>query len=170
MKAHRPFVSYGIIVFLLSLNAYTLHAQSKTEEKILYKGNPSSSISSSVTVPASRSYYFSAGTTGPVADSTAKEGTYERFGNTYQQSIGILERFKTALTAEGLGLKDVVFMRVYVAPDKKTGETDFKGWFDAYAKYFGTKENPTKPARSTIGVASLVNTDKFIEIEIVVAY
>ena len=47
---------------------------------------------------------------------------------------------------------------------------DFQGWFDAYAQYFGTKENPVKPCRSTIGIATLVQPDKFIEIELVAVY
>ncbi len=61
-------------------------------------------------------------------------------------------------------------MRVYIAPDTKTGKIDFQGWFDAYAKYFGTKENPNKPTRSTLGIAQLVNPEKFIEIEIVAVF
>ena len=56
-------------------------------------------------------------------------------------------------------------------PDKeKGGQCDFKGWFEAYAQFFGTPENPTKPARSTVGVAALVSPAWLIEIEAVAVY
>jgi enamine deaminase RidA (YjgF/YER057c/UK114 family) len=136
----------------------------------VYRGNPSSAISSSVTIPAGKKYFYSSGTLGPIVDSTAVAGKRERYGDTKTQAIGILEKFKSDLGKEGLTLGSIVFMRVYVAPDTQTGKPDFQGWFDAYAQYFGTKENPVKPARSTIGIAQLVNTDRFIEIEIVAVY
>jgi enamine deaminase RidA (YjgF/YER057c/UK114 family) len=139
-------------------------------EKVIYRGNPASAISSSVTVPSGKKYYFSSGTLGPTIDSTAAAGSRERYGDTKTQALGILEKFKTDLAKEGLGLNNIVFMRVYVAPDTKGKKPDFKGWFDAYAQYFGTKENPVKPSRSTIGIAQLVNPDRFIEIEIVAVY
>lgn len=151
----------------------TLSAQTATTpaaDKVVYRGNPASAISSSVTIPADKKYFYSSGTLGPVIDSTAAAGTRERYGDTKIQALGILEKFKNDLAKEGLSLSNVVFMRVYVAPDTKTGKMDFQGWFDAYAQYFGTKENPTKPSRSTIGVAQLVNPDRFIEIEIAAVY
>jgi enamine deaminase RidA (YjgF/YER057c/UK114 family) len=157
---------FPIIISLL-LTGSSCFAQSAG---VTFQGNPKSSISSSVVVEAGKKFYFSSGSTAPVADSTAVEGTRERYGDTMTQAIGILEKFKTTLEAQGLGLKDVVFMRVYIAPDTKTSEIDFQGWFDAYAKYFGTKENPTKPTRSTLGIAQLVNPEKFIEIEIVAVF
>ena len=70
-----------------------------------------------------------------------------------------------------MSLKDVVYLRVYVAADKtKDGKFDYPGWFEAYALFFGTAENPVKPARSTVGVASLVNPDWCIEIEAIAVY
>jgi enamine deaminase RidA (YjgF/YER057c/UK114 family) len=70
-----------------------------------------------------------------------------------------------------LSLKDVVYLRVYVTPDAaKGGKPDFAGWFKAYGEFFNTKENPVKTARSTVGVAALVNPDWLIEIEAVAVY
>lgn len=137
---------------------------------VTFKGNPKSPISSSVVVEPGKKFYFSSGSTAPIADSTAAQGSRERYGDTMTQALGILEKFKSTLESEGLSLKNVVFMRVYIAPDTKTGKIDFQGWFDAYAKYFGTKENPTRPTRSTLGIAQLVNPEKFIEIEIVAVF
>jgi enamine deaminase RidA (YjgF/YER057c/UK114 family) len=159
-----------LIAFLLCNISLTAQTSSVKTENVVYRGNPSSAISSSVTIPAGKKYFYSSGTLGPVVDSTASAGKRERYGDTKMQAIGILERFKSDLKKEGLSLGNIVFMRVYVAPDTQTGKTDFQGWFDAYAQYFGTKENPVKPARSTIGIAQLVSTDRFIEIEIVAVY
>lgn len=159
-----------LFIPLASHYAAAQNGTSGSDEKVIYRGNPTSSISSSVTIPSNKRYFYSSGTLGPVVDSTAVAGTRERYGDTKTQALGILEKFKTDLAKEGLSLGNIVFMRVYVAPDIKTGKMDFQGWFDAYAKYFGTKENPVKPARSTIGVAQLVSTDRFIEIEILAVY
>lgn len=157
------------LVLMLSAASASL-AQTKTATGVIYRGNPASAISSSVTIPEGKKYFYSSGTLGPVVDSTAAPGTRGRYGDTKTQAIGILEKFKSDLAKEGLSLGNIVFMRVYVAPDIETGKMDFQGWFDAYAQYFGTKENPVKPSRSTIGIAQLVNTDRFIEIEIVAVY
>lgn len=171
MKTIPLFISLVIIVcagFMSELSAQT--ATTPVTDKVVYRGNPASAISSSVTIPAGKKYFYSSGTLGPVIDSTAAAGSRDRYGDTKIQALGILEKFKNDLAKENLSLSNVVFMRVYVAPDTKTGKMDFQGWFDAYAQYFGTKENPNKPSRSTIGVAQLVNPDRFIEIEIVAVY
>ena len=166
MKSISTTLVPAIIVFFCTLISSAAYAQ----EKVIYRGNPTSAISSSVTIPAGKKYFYSSGTLGPVVDSTAAAGTYARYGDTKTQALGILAKFKSDLAKEGLTLANIVFMRVFVAPDAKVGKTDFQGWFDAYAQYFGTKENPMKPARSTLGVASLVSPDRFIEIEIVAVY
>ena len=102
---------------------------------------------------------------------SAAAGTPARFGDTKTQGSGALRQIEGRLKEAGLSLKDVVFLRVYVAADKaKEGKFDYQGWFDAYAQFFGTAENPVKPARSTVGVASLVNPDWCIEIEAVAVY
>jgi len=139
--------------------------------KVRYFGNPSAPISSAVVVPANRKYYWSSGVVSPVLDPDAPAGAREKHGDTKSQAIGILNRLKDSLATEGLTFKDVTYLRVYVAPDKfNHHQIDFQGWFDAYAQFFGTPDNPTKPSRSTLGVASLVSTDKLIEIELVAVY
>jgi enamine deaminase RidA (YjgF/YER057c/UK114 family) len=39
----------------------------------------------------------------------------------------------------------------------------------AYTKYFGTEEQPNKPARSAVQIAGLVRQNMLIEIEVVIA-
>ena len=63
-------------------------------------------------------------------------------------------------------MKDVVYLRAYLVPDKEKGAViDMDGWSKAYGEVFGTATNPTKPARSTVGVAALVAPEWLIEIE-----
>lgn len=140
-------------------------------QAVTFFGNPSSAISSGAIVPEGKKMYWTSGIVADVADSTAQVGTYARFGNTKTQALSILKKMNQALALQKLSFKDVLYLRVYVAPDMfQNNKIDYQGWFDAYAQYFDTKENPTKPCRSTIGVAALVQPDKFIEIELVAVY
>ena len=138
---------------------------------VKFSGPASSPISSTVAVPAGRAWFLTSGTPPPVADEHASAGSPARFGDTKTQGIGALRQIEARLKEAGLSLKDVVFLRVYVAADKsKEGKFDYQGWFDAYSQFFGTADCPVKPARSTVGVASLVNPDWCIEIEAVAVY
>ena len=62
---------------------------------------------------------------------------------------------------------DVVMMRVYLAADPAVGgKFDSAGMNAAFSKFFGTPEQPNKPARSTFGVAALVAAGALVEIEV----
>jgi enamine deaminase RidA (YjgF/YER057c/UK114 family) len=147
------------------------HSRAEPPSEVAFSGPSNSPISAAVAVPAGRAFYFTSGTPAPVANEQAAEGSPERYGDTNTQATGALRKIEAQLKGAGLSLADVVYLRVYVAPDKtKEGKFDYNGWFDAYAKFFGTKENPVKPARSTVGVASLVKPEWTIEIEAVAVY
>jgi len=138
--------------------------------KIAFFGSPTSSISSSVSVPQDYNRLSFSGTVPPLLNKDGKTA-YERYGDTETQAIGILENLKADLKAKGLSMSDITYLRVYLTPDPNKGnKQDYQGWFNAYAKFFNTKENPVKTARSTVGVDSLVNSDWLIEIEAEVAY
>lgn len=66
------------------------------------------------------------------------------------QTIGILEDFKKFLATQGLSLGDVSMMRVYIGGE--LGKPDVAGMTAAYTQYFGTKDQPHKPARTTLQV------------------
>ncbi|MBT2648052.1 hypothetical protein J7E52_15360 [Bacillus sp. ISL-34] len=139
-------------------------------DQVTFFGSPTSAISSSVAIPNSYNRILFSGTVAPLLKKDGKT-TYERYGNTEKQAIGILEKLKAELKTKGLSLADVTYLRVYVAPDPNKGDApDYQGWFEAYALFFNTKENPVKTARSTVGVESLVSPDYLIEIEAEVAY
>ena len=140
-------------------------------ETVTYYGSPQSAISSGVLIPAGRAVIWTSGTTPAVADSTAKPGSRERFGDTRTQATSILKNIQGQLEKQGLSMKDVVYLRAYLIPDPaNNNRIDMTGWSAAYGEFFGTAANPTKPARSTVGVTALVNADWLIEIEAFAAY
>jgi enamine deaminase RidA (YjgF/YER057c/UK114 family) len=138
---------------------------------VTFYGSPQSAISSGVVIPAGRAVVWTSGTTPAVADSTAKPGSRERFGDTRTQATSILKNIQGQLEKQGLSMKEVVYLRAYLVPDPaNTNRIDMNGWSAAYGEFFGTAANPTKPARSTVGVTALVNADWLIEIEAFAVY
>ena len=77
-------------------------------------------------------------------------------------------KVEAALKDQGLGLGDVVMMRVFlVAPPGQ--RMDFAGMMKAYREFFGTAAQPNKPARSTMQVGGLVDPGWLVEIEVTAA-
>jgi len=56
---------------------------------------------------------------------------------------------------------------LFLGPDPKTGKLDFAGMQSEYVKFFGTKEQPNKPARSAFQVAALAAPWALLEIEVI---
>lgn len=141
------------------------------QEEVIRFERDGSSILKGAKVPAGKSMYFASGIVANVKDGSKPAGDRGRFGNTYDQSISTLKRINEYLSEEGLSLKDVIAMKVYVAPDpENNNKPDFQAWFKAYSEFFGNDNNPNKVARSTIGVYTLVDPNKFIEIEVRAVY
>ena len=173
MKKAKSLVASVVFGTSLLVGAYAFAGSEKQDlktDKVTFFGTPSSSISSSVSIPKQYNQLWISGTVPPTLN--AKGTTiYEKYGDTQKQAEGIFENLKSQLKAKGLSMKDVVYLRVYVASDPAKGDKpDYTGFFNAYGKYFNTKENPVKTARSTVGVESLVNPDWLVEIEAFVAY
>ena len=73
--------------------------------------------------------------------------------DTQSQTVGILKDLQKLLESQKLTLRDVVMMRVYLGADPaKGGKMDFDGMMAGYSQFFGTKEQPNKPARTTVQV------------------
>jgi enamine deaminase RidA (YjgF/YER057c/UK114 family) len=73
--------------------------------------------------------------------------------DTKSQTVGIIQDMQKLLESEKLTLGDVVMMRVYLGADPaKGGKMDFDGMMAGYSQFFGTKEQPNKPARTTVQV------------------
>jgi len=133
-------------------------------------GDAKSSIAAGVALPAGRALFWTSGTV-PTPLNKDGQTVYERYGDTHAQGVTALKNIEQVLAAQGLTLKDVVYLRVYVTPDAaKDGKPDFAGWFKAYGEFFNNEKNPAKTARSTVGVAALVSPDWLIEIEAFAAY
>ena len=138
---------------------------------VTFYGAPTSPISSGVLIPAGRASIWISGTTPAVVKADAPAGSRERFGDTRTQAASILKNIEGQLAARGLTMKDVVYLRAYLVPDAtKENKIDTAGWNAAYTEVFGTPANPTKTARSTVGVVALVNADWLIEIEAFAVY
>jgi len=89
------------------------------------------------------------------------------WGNTQQQAENTFQKIETILKEQGLGMGDVVMMRVYMVGDPAMeNRLDFAGMNNAYNKFFGTATQPNKPARTTVQIAALVNPGPLLEIEV----
>jgi enamine deaminase RidA (YjgF/YER057c/UK114 family) len=104
---------------------------------------------------------YLSGTTSPSADSQTP-------GDTKTQTIGAIKAIEAALKEQHLTLGDIVMMHAYLAGDPaKGGKMDFDGFMAGYTQFFGTKEQPHLPARSTMQVAALVEPTALVEIEVI---
>ncbi|WP_240486003.1 RidA family protein [Anditalea andensis] len=138
----------------------------QTNSDIIRYDRPEASILKGVYIPEGKAYYYTSGLVAPVKDENGEPGSYQKYGNMYEQSIGILNRIKETLAEADFKMNEVFFLRVYLAPDND-GKIDWEGWFKAYGEFFNNADNPNKVARSTIAVHSLANPELLIEIEAV---
>jgi len=112
--------------------------------------------------------YLSGQLASPVTPADAAKGTVAVYGDTETQTASTLTKIQAALKSEGLTMGDVVMMHVYLAGDPaKDGKLDFAGMMAAYTRFFGTKEQPNKPARSSMQVAALAAPWALVEIEVI---
>ena len=118
--------------------------------------------------PGSRLVYVS-GTVPEVADASAPQGSVARYGDTAAQTRSVLRRIEALLREHRLTLRDVVMMRVFLVAPPGQPRMDFAGMMTAYREFFGTPEQPERPARSTMQVAGLVDPGWLVEIEVTAA-
>ena len=156
----------SLVMFAASVAA----AQGAPPDKVEFTGGRGN-ISTSVAIPAGAALVWTSGTTPSPADPNSPAGTRARFGDTKTQALSVLKNIETLLKEKGLSMKDVVYLRAYLAPDKeKGGAIDVQGWNEAYGQFFNNADNPVKTARSTVGVAALVNADWLVEVEAFAVY
>jgi enamine deaminase RidA (YjgF/YER057c/UK114 family) len=165
MKISKFFIPILILSFFYSCQQAS---DLQDSNKVTRFDRPDASILKGAHIAEGAEYFYTSGLVAPVKDADAAQGTYQRYGDTYEQSIGILKRIKETLDEGGFSMEEVFFLRVYLAPDKD-GKIDWDAWFKAYGEYFNNDENPNKVARSTIAVHSLANPELLIEIEAVAA-
>jgi enamine deaminase RidA (YjgF/YER057c/UK114 family) len=114
--------------------------------------------------------YLSGQTASPVTPADPAKGTPAVYGDTKAQSMSVFAKIAAGLKEQRLTMADVVMMHVFLVGDPAMGnKLDFAGMNAAYSQFFGTKEQPNKPARSTIQVAALASPTALVEIEVIAA-
>lgn len=112
--------------------------------------------------------YLSGQLASPVTPADTAKGTEAVYGDTKTQATSALRKIQTLLKEQGLDMKDVVKMTVFLAGDPaKGGKLDFAGLQGAYTQFFGTADQPNKPARSAMQVAALAAPWALVEIEVI---
>jgi enamine deaminase RidA (YjgF/YER057c/UK114 family) len=140
----------------LSMQAQTAVKHIQDEKAAIAKG-----------VWAGDTYYLSGQLASPITPADAAKGTQAEYGDTKTQAASVFAKIQAALKEQGLDMNDVVKMTVFLGPDPKTGKMDFAGMQSEYVKFFGTKEQPNKPARSAFQVAALAAPWAALEIEVI---
>jgi enamine deaminase RidA (YjgF/YER057c/UK114 family) len=117
-------------------------------------GAPTAPIASLVVAPAGSDLVFVSGTT-PDTPVT---------GDTQAQTVNVLTKISALLKAQGMTMGDIVMMRVFLGVDPKDGHADRPGMNAGFKQFFGTADQPNKPARTTIAVPDM-QPGHFVEID-----
>jgi enamine deaminase RidA (YjgF/YER057c/UK114 family) len=153
------------MVCLVAALAVASGAEAQSVKRL---GAADSPISTSVEIPEDSRIVYISGTVPDAVDPAAPAGSVARFGDTAAQTRSVLGKIEAQLKQHGMGLGDIVMMRVFlVAPPGQ--RMDFTGMMTAYREKFGTASQPAKPARSTMQVAGLVDPGWLVEIEVTAA-
>tara|TARA_B110001454_G_scaffold195559_2_gene197906 strand:+ start:3312 stop:3806 length:495 start_codon:yes stop_codon:yes gene_type:complete len=126
------------------------------------QNSPTAVISSTVTIPpGSKIVYLSGSTASPIDPAKPEE-----VGDTRAQTLSILTKMKATLEGMGMTMGDIVKMNVFlVGVPERDGKMDSPAMNEVFKTFFGTPEQPNKPARSTVQVAALGRPYILVEIE-----
>lgn len=137
---------------LLALAVVTLYSSGPVaiaadhEARPIYHSGPEADISSTVVVPAACDTIYVRGT----AAWNPGEKLRSDYGDTESQAVATIKNMRAELKKLGLDLSNIVMLQSTLAPDPKHGnKIDFDGYQRAYRRYFGTAQQPHKPARAT---------------------
>ena len=167
--SYRSLLTRGIAAALVMTAAEGAGAQAAPTTVTFTGGR--GNISNTVAIPANAAVVWTSGTVPSAADPNAPADSPARWGDTKTQAISVLTAIEARLKEHGLGMKDVVYLRAYLVPDKNKGNTiDTQGWNEAYGQFFNNEKNPVKTARSTVGVLALVNPAWLVEVEAFAVY
>ncbi len=159
----RSLVIGGLMVACLSAS------ESFAQGGIVRTGPAEAAIAATVALPADAKLVYVSGTVPDPVKADAPPGSVERFGDTEAQTRSVLGKIEGLLKAQGLGMGDVVMMRVFLVAPPGQKAMDFAGMMRGYRAYFGTPQQPLKTARSTMQVAGLVDPGWLVEIEVTAA-
>jgi enamine deaminase RidA (YjgF/YER057c/UK114 family) len=155
-----------LITMVAAMLAVSCMAQGQGLEVKHLQPNEKSPIADGVW--AGDTLYLSGQLASPVTPADPAKGTPAVYGDTKTQAMSALNKIQALLKEQGLDMKDVVKMTVFLAGDPAMGnKLDFAGLQGAYNQFFGTKEQPNKPARSAVQVAALAAPWALLEIEVI---
>src|SRR6266581_5331224 len=157
-------MKYGLLA-----SAILLLGSSVAQADIVRYPIPNSTfpIAQAVRVSGDAVTYYVSGQVPPVISRDADPSSPQAYGDTKTQTVGVLNRIKTILEGQGLGMGDVIKMQVFLVHDSRA-PMDFKAFMEAYTQFFGGAQ-PNLPVRSVVGVASLANPGFLVEIEVIAA-
>jgi enamine deaminase RidA (YjgF/YER057c/UK114 family) len=162
MKIYRT-----VMVVVVVLSAIGMRAQTAVK-RIYAAGTPVASQRFASAIWAGDTLYLSGQMASAVTAADAAKGTAAVYGDTETQATSVLGKIEALLKTQGLGMGDVVEMQCFLAGDPaKGGKMDFAGLNAAYAKFFGTAEQPNKPVRAAMQVAALATDWGLVEIQVV---
>jgi enamine deaminase RidA (YjgF/YER057c/UK114 family) len=154
----RKYVTVALLLFASSL--------AMAQMKVQHIQSPKSPIASAVW--AGDTLYVSGQMASPVTPADPAKGTPAVYGDTEAQAMSALTKIQAILKEQGLDMGDVVAMHVFMAGDPNNGgKLDFAGMMKSYNKFFGTPDQPNKPARSAMQVAALAAPWGLVEIEVI---
>ena len=123
---------------------------------------PDAAIASLTRVPAGYDLVFLSGATPGVRGQPLPAGTEA-------QTMDVLTKLQTLLKDQGMTMGDVVVMRVFLGVDPdKGGHADRAGMNAAFKKFFGTADQPNRPARTTVAINDN-GPGAFVEIDAIAA-
>jgi enamine deaminase RidA (YjgF/YER057c/UK114 family) len=162
----RGMLAAGILMSALSGVAVSAEDVVRTP---LPDGNPFP-ISAAVTVRAGVDTVYVSGALPVATNKDAPKGTPPEFGDMQTQTVSVLTSIKGTLAKLGLGMGDVVKMTVFMVADPAfDNKLNFPALMAGYSQFFGTQDQPNKPARSAVQVAALVVPGALLEVEVIAA-
>ena len=155
-----------IVKFILAAAFFTAPCVLNAQTPVKRFGAPTAAIASGVWV--GDTLYLSGQLADPVTPADTAKGTAAVYAaDTKTQAASVFSKIQKLLQAQGLDMKDVVKMTVFLGPDPTTGKLDFAGMQSQYLLYFGTEAQPNKPARSAVQVAALAAPWALLEVEVI---
>jgi enamine deaminase RidA (YjgF/YER057c/UK114 family) len=159
-------VALGAMLVAIVCPGVSTLAQSSDSVERIPLGNPDIPIAGAVVVPAGYDTIYVSGHIAKVANPNAAKGSVEMYGDTKTQTVSVLQQIQDVLSARQLSMSDVVMVHVFLAGDPANGgKMDFAAMNSGFVQFFGSKQQPTKPARSTVQVVALAAPGALVEIE-----
>lgn len=157
-----------VAALCLGCAANVAFAQSTDQVERIPIPNSDFPISAAVVVPSEYDTIYVSGNIAKVANPSAPKGSVESYGDTKTQTVSVLQQIQKTLEGQHLTMGDVVMMHVFLVGDPaQGGKMDFAGMMAGYTQFFGTKDQPNKPARSAVQVAGLALPGALVEIEVI---